>query len=195
MVRHGDNAMITDGHMVRLSDPCTDSRYFDIGSATMMRGPVPAIDELAARYPGWTRVFEGHEMIWRGGGADDPRCVCAATLDHPLWRAAFIAEAFTAGGTPPEVPRDQMFVWCDPEPRAMAGVLRLSADVTRIVLVYTPPELRGRGYAGALVGALANRSGTRVSLDVSVDNPAGLRAYERVGFERVGRHAIWLKLE
>ncbi|HEY0251817.1 MAG TPA: GNAT family N-acetyltransferase [Kofleriaceae bacterium] len=195
-VRHGESGMVVDGRMVRLSDPCTDTSAFELGDATMLRGPVAAVDALAARHGGWRRVFEGHEMVWRGGGTDDPRCVCAATVEHPLWRAEFIAEAFAVGGSPPEVPRDQMFVWCDQDPRAMAGVLHVSDDVTRIVVVYTPPAWRGRGYAGALVGALANRAGTRwVSLDVSVDNPAGLRAYERVGFECVGRQAIWLKLE
>ncbi|MFT3696522.1 MAG: GNAT family N-acetyltransferase [Kofleriaceae bacterium] len=195
VIRDGDNAMVIDGAFARLSDPCSDSSGFTIDpDIAMIRGPVPAIDALGARL-GWRRVFEGHEMIWRGGGTDDPRCVSSATLDHPLWRREFIAEAFATGGTPPEVPRDRMFVWCDPEPRAMAGIIPLSDDVTRIVLVYTPPEFRGRGYAGALVGALAHRARTTVSLDVSVDNPAGLRAYERVGFVRVGRQAIWLKLE
>ena len=65
-------------------------------------------------------------------------------------------------------------------------------DYVQIGGVWTPPELRGRGYARRVVaGALrvAKREGvTRAVL--FTENPAARRSYEALGFRRVGEFGV-----
>jgi GNAT superfamily N-acetyltransferase len=61
-------------------------------------------------------------------------------------------------------------------------------DNVQIGGVWTPPELRGRGYARRVVaGALqvAEREGVRRAV-LFTENPAARRSYEALGFQRVG---------
>jgi predicted GNAT family acetyltransferase len=67
--------------------------------------------------------------------------------------------------------------------------------VRRIGPVYTPPELRGRGYAAAVTSAA-----TQVVLDAGADavlytdltNPTSNRLYARLGYRLVGEATEWL---
>ena len=65
-----------------------------------------------------------------------------------------------------------------------------------ISLVYTPPGLRGRGYASSLVASLtaeALAGGAEVvDLATDVDHPVSTRLYEALGYERIGAHASWV---
>lgn len=67
-----------------------------------------------------------------------------------------------------------------------------------IVQVGVPPEWRGRGIASALVVAalsILRAAGTRHAfLDVNVNNPGALRLYERLGFEKIGRRARFVRI-
>lgn len=67
-------------------------------------------------------------------------------------------------------------------------------DMVQIGGVWTPPELRGRGYARAVVaGSLvaARREGaTRAILFTGVENAAARRAYEALGFRVVGDYGL-----
>ena len=59
--------------------------------------------------------------------------------------------------------------------------------------VYTPPALRGRGYArcavaGSLLDARLDGSAERAIL--FTPNPAAARAYEAIGFRRSGDYAL-----
>lgn len=60
----------------------------------------------------------------------------------------------------------------------------------RVNLVYTPPERRGRGYAGYLVAELTQElldaGRTFVFLHTDLANPTSNTLYRRVGYERVG---------
>ena len=72
-------------------------------------------------------------------------------------------------------------------------------DCVQIGGVFTPPELRRRGYgravvAGSLVEAREQGVGRSV-LFTGVDNPAARRAYEALGFEVVGDYALFLLRE
>ena len=62
--------------------------------------------------------------------------------------------------------------------------------------VWTPPELRGRGYARCAVAAhllAAREAGVRTGvLFTSEDNVAARRAYEALGFEPIGHYRIVL---
>jgi RimJ/RimL family protein N-acetyltransferase len=65
-------------------------------------------------------------------------------------------------------------------------------DIVQLGGIYTPPALRGRGYAKvAVAGALQaarERGATRAVL--FTDNPSAERCYRALGFERVGSYAL-----
>ena len=194
-----------ESNTARLSDPSTIEGALELVGAvpattTVARGPVAVIDAFVARLPPtWSRTFEGHEMAYTDrpdlrAVAGEMRCSTELATPFETWRDAFIAEAFPTGGTPPAVTREQLFIWIDGEPRAMAALLPLGPGDARIVTVYTPPASRGRGYATVLVAALAERARCTVTLDVEVFNRSAFRAYERAGFRTVGRNAIWAKV-
>jgi ribosomal protein S18 acetylase RimI-like enzyme len=188
--------------IARLSDPATPDAARVLAAAirdrplALARGPVDAAAAFVAELAGsWTKIFDGIEMAWLARPelrtvAGELRCSSELARSFDDWRAAFIAEVFRDGGTPPEVAPDQLFVWTSPAgPHAMAGLLPQGPTGARIVTVYTPPNERGRGYAAALTAALgehARREGRGVTLDVSVDDPWARRAYERAGFRAVG---------
>lgn len=46
-----------------------------------------------------------------------------------------------------------LYIWDDGTPRCLAGVLRQTEQSAALGIVYTPPELRGKGYGTATVGA------------------------------------------
>jgi uncharacterized protein len=58
--------------------------------------------------------------------------------------------------------------------------------------VWTPPELRNRGYGRAVVaGALHESARDGVTRAVLfTDNPAARRSYERLGFRQIGEYGI-----
>ena len=65
-------------------------------------------------------------------------------------------------------------------------------DNVQIGGVWTPPELRGRGYARRVVaGALrvADREGVKRAV-LFTENPAARRSYEALGFRRVGDFGV-----
>ncbi|MFD4024117.1 GNAT family N-acetyltransferase [Streptomyces sp. NPDC058576] len=74
-------------------------------------------------------------------------------------------------------------------PVALAGRTRMLAGTVRVTLVYTPPELRGRGYAAA-VTAEASRAAqaeapAEVLLFTDLANPTSNGVYLRIGYEPV----------
>jgi len=66
-----------------------------------------------------------------------------------------------------------------------------------IVQMGVRPEQRGRGIGSALVIEALKRfrsaGGDHVLLDVNVNNPGAARVYTRLGFERVGRRARYIR--
>jgi predicted GNAT family acetyltransferase len=68
----------------------------------------------------------------------------------------------------------------------MVGLAPQVAGVVRIGPVYTPPRLRGRGYASSAVAAACRRAlaagARRCVLFTDVDNPTSNRIYASVGF-------------
>jgi uncharacterized protein len=80
-------------------------------------------------------------------------------------------------------------LWDDGGPVSLAGFGGSTPNGIRIGPVYTPPELRGRGYASALVAALSAEllaGGRRFCfLYTDLANPTSNRIYERIGYGRV----------
>lgn len=84
------------------------------------------------------------------------------------------------------VQRRELALWVDGAPCAMAGYSGRSPNGVRIGYVYTPRELRGRGYASALVARLSSVSlaeGARFCfLYTDLDNPVSNSIYQRIGY-------------
>jgi len=87
---------------------------------------------------------------------------------------------------PKRIARGDFWVWSDDVPVAFAGWADAGDDAARIAPVFTPPEARRRGYATALVAALArsilHRGRRRVFLVADVANRTSNAIYARIGF-------------
>ena len=86
-------------------------------------------------------------------------------------------------------PNEGLFFWIDERPVSMAGFSGPTPNGIRIGRVYTPPELRGRGYASACVAALSQHlldSGRKFCfLYTDLANPTSNRIYQVIGYRPV----------
>jgi RimJ/RimL family protein N-acetyltransferase len=77
----------------------------------------------------------------------------------------------------------------DGSPVSMAGASRLEAGMSRVMAVYTPPELRGRGYAGAVTTAVSQAALDAGAADVvlftDLANPTSNALYQRLGYRPI----------
>ncbi len=100
-------------------------------------------------------------------------------------RAARSAERWLAGGT------RALYLWEDQSgaPVTMAGAVGPTPSGIRIGAVYTPPELRRRGYASACVAAVSQiqlDQGRRFCfLFTDLANPTSNHIYQQIGYEPV----------
>ena len=82
-----------------------------------------------------------------------------------------------------------IYLWDDGGPRSMAGAGGPTPNGIRIGPVYTPPELRGRGYATACVAEVSQlqlNSGRRFCfLFTDLANPTSNHVYQVIGYEPV----------
>jgi len=124
------------------------------------------------------------------------RQVAAADADlFADWLMAFHREAVPRDPVPS---RDELkrsagdgnfLFWIDNErPVSMAGIVRRLKNAAAITGVYTPPERRGRGYAGSVTAAAVeqiHREGRGTALlYVDTRNPFSNRCYRKIGFAR-----------
>ncbi len=109
------------------------------------------------------------------------------------WFAAFGVETGEALASDPSavlrrIGAGELSVWDDDGPVAVAGCSTPVAAATRIGPVYTPPDRRGRGYASALVGALAGSAqdaGLGCLLYTQLENATSNAIYRAIGFRAV----------
>ena len=131
----------------------------------------------------------GADGVARLAGADD-----LPLLEE--WFEQFHAEAEPHGPRGnPEVLRARVrqglvVLWIDAgTPVSMAGFNHASAGVARIGPVYTPPEHRRRGYAGAVTAAASqtalDRGAQRCMLYTDLANPTSNGVYQRLGYTPV----------
>ncbi|MGH7448109.1 MAG: GNAT family N-acetyltransferase [Longimicrobiales bacterium] len=108
-------------------------------------------------------------------------CFASETRADATSTPAFVAARVAAG---------ELALWWDEQPRTLAGYSGRSPNGVRIGYVYTPPEWRGRGYAGACVAALSQHAldnGARFCcLYTDVANPTSNGIYQRIGYRPVG---------
>jgi RimJ/RimL family protein N-acetyltransferase len=111
----------------------------------------------------WSRAF----LREVGDEAEDP----ATEVDGRLGYGGLTV--WEAGGTPV----------------SMAGITRIVHAMARVSGVYTPPELRGRGYAGGVTTALSQAAldagAAEVVLYTDLANPTSNALYERLGYRPV----------
>jgi len=114
------------------------------------------------------------------------------------WIEAFMREAFgDADPADVAVNTDRwlagrgrtLYLWEDNEAVSLAGVGGPTPNGIRIGPVYTPPEVRGRGYASALVAALSQAeldAGRRFCfLFTDLANATSNHIYQAIGYEPV----------
>lgn len=92
--------------------------------------------------------------------------------------AEFVDDRLSHGG---------LLLWEDAgRPVSMAGTTRPAAGMVRVVAVYTPPEHRARGYAGAATAAVTRAAldagATDVVLFTDLSNPTSNALYQRLGY-------------
>jgi uncharacterized protein len=138
-----------------------------IAAAGVTGSARPAFDDERSLVLSWYRSFSAEAV---GEPVEDERL--QQSVDH-----AFAAS--DAG----------FVVWDDGGPVSFAGYGGGTPNGVRIGPVYTPPDLRGRGYASALVAGLSqDRLGegrTFCFLYTDLANPTANRLYARLGYEPV----------
>jgi len=113
------------------------------------------------------------------------------------WVASFEAEALsgvlplnsTRAVARRRIDAGEVFLWCDPEPRTMAGSARPTQRAVAVNAVYTPVEWRRRGYATACVAAVSSellqRGFEMCVLYTDLANPTSNAIYARIGYRPV----------
>jgi GNAT superfamily N-acetyltransferase len=202
---------------VALTDGWTDvpalaAALAGLDALTSVGGPVPTVDELAARLDRAVvartaeRLFRCDEVHPPSGVAGRARLATAADADLlTAWRGPYYVDVF--GRIPPGAdlagwPALALaglgtFLWLDAagEPVAQACARTPIAGVARIGPVYTPPEHRGHGY-GSAVTAAATRAvlaaGAIPVLYTDLANPTSNKIYQAIGYRPVtDRAAVW----
>jgi GNAT superfamily N-acetyltransferase len=127
--------------------------------------PRVAAGSDAALLTDWFTAFT-REVDQMGSGEDQ----AAAVADRLSYRGVTVWEA---GGAPASI----------------AGVTRQVAGMVRVGPVYTPPELRGHGYASAATAAVSQQAldagAAEVLLFTDLTNPVSNSIYQRIGYRAV----------
>ena len=88
-----------------------------------------------------------------------------------------------------EIDRGNVWIWVDDRRRSMAACVGPTPRGIRIGGVYTPPELRGRGYATALVAGVSriklSEGREFCSLCTDLSNPTSNAIYQKIGYRPV----------
>jgi RimJ/RimL family protein N-acetyltransferase len=92
---------------------------------------------------------------------------------------------------------DVRILHIDGQPVGMTAINARLPDMVQIGGVYTPPALRGRGHARRAV-ALHMAEARAAGVDTAIlfaSGPAACRAYEAIGFRRIGAYALAILAE
>jgi GNAT superfamily N-acetyltransferase len=83
-------------------------------------------------------------------------------------------------------------LWCVAgEPVSMCACSPPLEGMSRVNAVYTPPELRGRGYAAAVVSVISAdilAEGANAMLFTDLGNPTSNKVYRRIGYRAVAEN-------
>jgi predicted GNAT family acetyltransferase len=141
------------------------------------------------------RIHETRKVAESGLRATPGGLRAATSEDIPLlaaWTDVFVSEAriqeqfdssaIVASG----VKRGRLFLWEDGGPKSMAAWTGKTPNGVRINFVYTPRELRGKGYATACVAALTRQQLGQGSafcwLYTDLSSAASPNIFKRIGY-------------
>jgi predicted GNAT family acetyltransferase len=179
-----------------------------------LNGPVADATAVASAWrtvTGMTGRTRQRQRLYRLGTLTPPepapagaaRIASAADAARVVgpWFSAFTAEI----GEPEEaadvvaerLDRGQLMLWeVAGEPVSMAAHTDVLVGVARVGAVFTPPDRRGRGYAGAVTAAISKLALTRgarsVILFTDLANPTSNSLYRRLGYEPVEDRAVFI---
>ena len=126
-------------------------------------------------------------------------CRQATAADLPLateWNTAFYLDCFgeadedaCASAAETLIENGHLYFWEDSMPVAMAGYSRPTTNGISIGSVYTPPHLRRRGYASALVASISGQALDEgkhfCTLYTDLGNPTSNSIYQKIGYQPV----------
>jgi predicted GNAT family acetyltransferase len=152
-----------------------------------------------------TRIFRADAIAPPDGVPGEARTATAADRDLLVaWARAFQHEAIPrhadedpAGPIDSLLARgDLLWVWqVDGEVRSTAHLSLTAAGMARVSGVYTPPALRGRGYASAVVAAVSQAAldtdAAACMLYTDLANPTSNKIYQQVGYRPVAYAREW----
>jgi predicted GNAT family acetyltransferase len=151
------------------------------------------------------RVYRASHVVPPDGVSGSMRAYEDGDRDLVIgWMEAFVAEALHQA-MPEEAehwleravggPDSGVALWVDGEPVSFAGYGGRTPNGIRVGPVYTPPELRRRGYASALTADLTKMllDGGRTFCFLFTDlaNPTSNSIYQRIGYEPVSDADQW----
>lgn len=171
-------------------------------------GATPASDQFAILWEQRTackvqlnrreRAFELRQLIHPPQAPGRLRLAAAAELELLAeWTRAFNREALQEDMALEEaqdlvtvkIRNRQLHVWDDARPVSMAAAARPTLHGSTVNLVYTPPDLRGRGYASNCVAALSqhllNDGYQFCALFTDLANPTSNKIYQAIGYQPV----------
>jgi RimJ/RimL family protein N-acetyltransferase len=125
-----------------------------------------------------------------------PRVAAAADRDLLIaWMTAFHDEIgenlhHSGGLVDDRLSYEGVMLWeVDGSPVSMASVSRVEAGMLRVLAVYTPKDLRGHGYAGAVTSAVSRAAldagAEHVVLFADLTNPTSNALYQRLGYRPI----------
>jgi predicted GNAT family acetyltransferase len=177
----------------------------ELSSVTGVPATARAIADAWARATGGTTRRTMSEAMHVLEEVHDPPRPSSGTLRLPraeerdllvAWMEEFVGEAGLTGATQAGAMVDArlrhggLLVWEDGQPVSMIGLSPDVAGVVRIGPVYTPPQLRRRGYAGSAVAAASRRAlaagAERCMLFTDLANPTSNKIYAEVGYRPAG---------
>jgi predicted GNAT family acetyltransferase len=127
--------------------------------------------------------------------------------EDQVWLAAWMSQNYADTGFPPPqgakytdlaadfIAKPDARLMCHEEtPVAMSNFNARTHDMVQLGGVFVPPEHRGNGWGGAIVAlhlAEARDTGIETAI-LFAASPFAARAYERIGFRRIGDYQIAL---
>lgn len=146
------------------------------------------------------RIYQLEQVTPPDGVPGELRLATEEDIDLLVsWMQAFEREAYREDELPQRAERiinayltsevRGLYLWYDREPVSMAGYAGPTPNGVRVGAVYTPPELRRRGYGTAITAAVSQQmldNGRRYCfLFTDLSNPTSNSIYQRIGYRPV----------
>ena len=160
--------------------------------------PAAAVDEVESLYS-----LELADLIVPAALGECRRPIATELTRLAEWRRAYHLESLGASDADDVADKaareiDQLFalsrLWVLDVGGVLVAMTGFNAQIPGVAQVggvFTPRELRGRGYARRVVaGSLLDSRGEIDRAILFTPNPSAARAYEAIGFRRIGDYAL-----